>query len=116
MVSLLFEGDEGALVIVHIIRGEGYWKQSYLRFCHVQLRSDVICLLVINSLRRLLPRLVQRGGTANDIVGLLVLHVLIKEPLNLPLVLQLVHVGQVQDARDDRLVIILIPQAAPRIL
>jgi hypothetical protein len=47
---------------------------------------------------------------------LLVLHVLIKEPLHLPLVLQLVHVGQVQDARDDGLVVILIPQAAPRIL
>lgn len=71
---------------------------------------------MINSLRRLLPRLIQRGGAAYDVVGLLVLHVLIKEPLHLPLVLQLVHVGQVQDAGDDRLVMSLIPQAAPRIL
>jgi hypothetical protein len=93
VVSLLFERDEGPLVVVHVIHGEGRGKQGDLRFCHVQLGSDVIRLLVVNSLGRLLPRLVQRGGTANDVVGLLILHVLIQEPLHLALVLQLVHVG-----------------------
>ena len=77
VVSLLFERDEGPLVVVHVIHGEGGGKHRNLGFCHVQLGSDVIRLLVVNSLGRLLPRLVQRGGTANDIVGLLVLHVLI---------------------------------------
>lgn len=116
VVSLLFEGDEGPLIVVHIIHVERGGKQRDLGFCHVQLGSDVISLLVVNSLGRLLSRLVQRGGTAYDVVGLLVLHVLIQEPLHLPLVLQLVHVCQVQDARDHRLVIILVPEAAPRIL
>jgi len=113
VVSLLFEGDEGPLIVVHIIHVERGGKQRDLGFCHVQLGSDVISLLVVNSLGRLLSRLVQRGGTAYDVVGLLVLHVLIQEPLHHTLVLQLVHVGQIQDAGNHRLVIILIPEAAP---
>ena len=59
------------------------------------------------------PGVIQRGGTANNVVGLLILHVLVQEALDLALVLQLVHVGEVHHPGDHGIITVLVPQSPP---